>query len=505
MSERSFCNTVRSSSSAMILFVLFSASLLARAENKKTPPPAAVPVRAAKPSTVAKPSSSLSGATATHQGATSAPSANHPSANGASTSANHGFNATAPQGTNPSASRVPSPAFQRRPVPNGSKETVRPNGNAVRMFPDGHPADVHNVARGMDIHHGMNGDHRVIVERSDHSRTMFERGRPGYVQRPYGFHGHDFARRTYFYNGRAYSHFYHGYAYRGAYINVYAPGFYYRPAYYGWAYNPWAAPISYQWGFETNPWYGHYGYYFAPAPSYPTASLWLTDYMISSDLQQAYAAHAEGSEVDGADQTAGGAPMLTPDVKQQIADEIRNQLALENQEAQLNTTQQDVDPGSSGIDRMLNDGHSHVFVVGSPLDAEDALQNACALSDGDVLSLRSATLPNATTVKLVVLASKGGRECKKEATITVIVEDLQEMQNHMRESIDAGLQEIQTKQGKDGLPSIPSEAQAPPAQARYAAIAPPEDLNAEAEIKQRAQQADQAEKEVTGTLNDGHQ
>jgi len=475
--------TVRTSLSALIFAAIFSAGVSAHADSKKAPAPApAKPASAAKPAPAGKPGPSSTGATAAH-GSSSAPSANHPTANGAPATT-----------TRPTATG--GQAIQR-PVPNGSREVVRPNGNAMRARSDGRPADVHNAARGMDIHHGLNGGSRVMVERADHGRTMFERGRPGYVQRPYAFHGHDFARRTYFYHGREYSHFYHGYAYRGMYMNVYAPGFYYHPAYYGWAYNPWAVPVAYQWGFAVNPWYGHYGYFFAPAPVYPSASLWLADYMISSDLQQAYAAHTEGGEADIAAPAAGSAPLLTPDVKQQIADEVRNQLALENQESQQNAAQQDINPGSSGIDRMLNDGRSHVYVVGAALDAEDAAKNECVLSDGDVLSLQSPTPAGATTVNLVVLASKGGRECQIHARVMVTLDDLQEMQNHMRESVDKGLQELQSKQGKDGIPSAPASALGQPTQAQYAAIAPPEDPNAAVEIQQQAQQADQAEKEVT--------
>ncbi len=501
MSTTILRKTVKKSSSALILTALLSAGMLAHADNKKAPAPVrAKSTPAAKPAPSAKTGPNSTGAGAAHS-TSGAPSANHPTAN-SSPAANHPTAAGSsrpsptPQRTSGPVSRVPSPAFQR-PVPNGGREVVHPDGNAMRMRPDGRPADVHNAARNMDIHHELNGGSRVMVERADHSRTMFERGRPGYVQRPYGFHGHDFARRTYFYHGREYSHFYHGYAYRGMYINVYAPGSYYHPAYYGWAYNPWAAPVAYRWGFAASPWYGHYGYFFAPAPVYPTASLWLTDYMISADLQQAYAAHTEGGEVEAMVPAGGGAPMLTPDVKQQIADEVRNQLALENQEAQQNAAHQDIDPGSSGIDRMLNDSRSHVYVVGSALDAEDAAKNECVLSDGDVLSLQSPTPAEATTVNMVVLASKGGRECQIHAKVLVTLDDLQEMQNHMRESVDKGLQELQAKQGKDGIPAAPASAQGQPVQAQYAAIAPPEDPNAATEIQQQAQQADQAEKEVT--------
>jgi hypothetical protein len=350
----------------------------------------------------------------------------------------------------------------------------------------------------MDVHHGLNGNRSISVERADHSRVFAERGRPGFVQRPYSFHGHDFARRSYFYHGREYSRFYRGYGFRGLYLNVYAPGFFFAPGFYGWAYNPWAMPITYGWGWGGSPWYGYYGGYFAPYPMYAGAPYWLTDYMISEDLQAAYAAHQEAGEADGAPIAAGGPPELTLDVKQQIASEVKNQLALENQEAQQSAQGQDVDPGSSGIARLLSDGHRHVFVVGSALDVVDASQTECALSDGDVLGLMTPPPPDAIAVDLVVMASKGGTECQKSSMVTVQLTDLQEMQNRMRELIDQGLQELQNSQGKKGLPPAPPSAQSQPAPAQYAAIAPPPDPNAGAEIQQQAQQADQSEADVNG-------
>jgi hypothetical protein len=359
---------------------------------------------------------------------------------------------------------------------------------------------VHDPGRGLDVHRGLNGNRAISVERADHSRVFAERGRPGFVQRPYSFRGHDFAQRTYFYHGRAYTHLYHGYAYRDEYLHVYAPGFYYRPAFYGWAYNPWAMPIAFGWGWGGSPWFGYYGYYFQPYPVYPSAAYWLTDYVISSDLQTAYAAQQEAGEVDGAPASAGGPPELTPDVKQQIADEVRGQLALENQEAQQNTQQQDVDPSSSGINRILLDadnGKQHVFVVGSALDVVDTSQTECSLSDGDVLALRTPPPADAAVANLVVLSSKGGTECQKQATVSVSLTDLQEMQNHLRETIDQGLQDLQAKQGTGGLPALPPSAQGQPAPAEYAALAPPPDPNASTEIQQQTQQADQAESEAS--------
>ena len=145
-----------------------------------------------------------------------------------------------------------------------------------------------------------------------------------------------------------------------------------------------------------------------------------------------------------------------------IADEVRNQLALENSEAGQNAQQQDVDPGSSGIARLLSDGRPHVFVAGGNLDVTDSSGQECVVSDGDTLQLRTAPPADATTANLVVLSSKGTPECQISLLFRCQLTDLQEMQNHMRETIDQGLQDLQAKQGKDGLPAAPPSAQGTP-------------------------------------------
>ncbi len=71
------------------------------------------------------------------------------------------------------------------------------NRNVVRIRADGTRSDIHDARRRMDIHHNLNGDRRVSVERADHSRIVAERGGRGYVQHPYTYHGHEYARRTY--------------------------------------------------------------------------------------------------------------------------------------------------------------------------------------------------------------------------------------------------------------------------------------------------------------------
>jgi hypothetical protein len=372
------------------------------------------------------------------------------------------------------------------------------NGSAIQRRGDGRISDVHNTARGMDIHHGLNGRSHVSVMRHDGSRIVAERGRPGFIERPFGrtYLGHSFARRTFYYHGRAYDRFYRDYRFHDVAFQVYAPFHYYGVGFYGWAYNPWYRPVVYAWGWGPSPWYGYYGYYFTPYPTYAGAPMWLTDYMISSDLQADYQANQDAGTMAAAP-PSNGSPALSPEVKQMISNEVASQIALENAEAQQSAQGQDPDPASSSIARMLTDGHSHVFVAGSDLDVVDATGNECALSPGDALEFTPPASTD-TAVNLVVLASKGGLECPKSDSVTVALNDLQEMQNHMRETIDQGLQELQAKQGQGGLPQAPPSAQVAPVNAGFTTIAPPpEPADGAQQINQQQGQADAAEQEVT--------
>ena len=108
---------------------------------------------------------------------------------------------------------------------------------------------------------------------------------------------------------------------------------------------------------------------------------------------------------------------------------------------------------------MLSDNIQHVFVAGSDLDLVDASGNECAVSEGDVLQLPGPPPADATAADLVILTSKGGQECRKGSSVAVGLADLQGMQNHMRETIDAGMTDLKNNQAKGGLPAIPASAQ----------------------------------------------
>lgn len=463
------------------------------------PAPAAKSAPAKPASSGAKPASDGAASHATGAGGAShGPStASHgPSTGGAS--ASHGpttagakAGGAAAGGARPASAGVAHGAMAH-PGPAGSHEMRAANGSGVRMRANGRPSDVHDARRGMDIHHNLAGGRRVMVERADHSRMFYERGRAGYISHAYGFRGHEFARRSYYWHGRAYDRFYRPYGFHGVDLEVYEPSLFYPVAFYGWAYQPWGVPVRYSFGFGGAPWFGYYGAYYAPYPVYAGPNYWLTDYMISQSLQAQYEAQA----ANGAPPPLGDVTPLSPAVKQQVAEEVQRQLALESQEAQQNGQQQDPDPASSGIARVLSDGQPHVFVAGREVDVVDAAGQECAVTDGDVLQLSGSPAPADTTARLVVVASKGSQDCRRADVVTVPLDELQEMYNHMRETVDQGLQELQAKQGGGGLPPAPPSAKVAPAPAAMAAAAPPPDPAGATELAQQEVQAQQSEQEV---------
>jgi hypothetical protein len=411
------------------------------------------------------------------------------------TTANAGHAASANTASRPSAGAASHGAIAR-PASAGSRDAHTASGKDVRTRAGGKVSDVHDSRRGMDVHRGLGGDRRAEVRRADGSRLVSERGHRGFDEHGYRHGGHDFARRTYFFHGRRFDHFYRPYWFHGFAIDVYEPELFYPAPFYGWAYNPWVAPMPYAWGFAAYPWYGYYGPFFAPMPYYPSASAWLADYMVSTSLADAYQAQMDaGLAVQALPHAAPGQTDLTADVQAQIADEVRRQIALENSEAQAAAHGEDPDPQSSGIVRMTSDGVNHVFVVGENMDLTNSYGQECLVSPGDVLQMGAPVSANTASANLVVLASKGGQECSKSSVVAVGLTDLQDLQNYMRQTIDQGLGDLQKRQAK-GLPAPPPSASGAPTAAPYLQGAPPSDVNIATEIAQQDQTADSAEREA---------
>ncbi len=200
--------------------------------------------------------------------------------------------------------------------------------------------------------------------------------------------------------------------------------------------------------------------------------------------------------------SGNGQTALTPEVKEEIAKEVQRQLSLENAERKAVSENAEPDPASSGVPRLLSDNNPHTFVVASNLVVTDSTGQECPITQGDVILMSGTSLADGNMVPVQVRASKD-KECTKGSTVAVSLEDLQDMENHMRGTIDQGLAELQTHPAQSGLPAPPPAAAAPPVQADFASAAPPVDANVSTALTQEAHNADQIEQQVVTESQSG--
>jgi len=388
----------------------------------------------------------------------------------------------------------------------GGTASIRPNGS------------VRSINRnGMHITNGVHGGTRVVGVHNGVTVVNTGRGR-GYVQRSYVSRGgRTYVSRTYYAGGHAYVGVYRSYGYHGycCYYG-YHPAYFYGAGFYGWAYNPWPAPVYWGWGWGGAPWYGYYGGFFAPYPVYPSPAFWLTDYLLAASLQAAYANQQAAAAQEGAAANSGGsdnldasnggggaAPAastgpvtLTPEVKEAIAEEVKAQLAAEKAEAANSAAPAAAAP-SGGAQQASNDvpppaldPAQRTFVVDTNITVVDADGQECGLTSGDVLT-RITDTPDADQKVNVSIAAGKKDDCAAGKTVAVGVDDLQEMHNHFREQLDKGMGELAKKGGTGGLPKPPDTA------TTASDVPPPQpDPNAEKTLADQQAAADKTEAEV---------
>jgi hypothetical protein len=321
----------------------------------------------------------------------------------------------------------------------------------------------------------------------------------GYAEHRYSRGGHEYARRTYYRGGRAYARNYRGYYYHGYGYYHYYPAYYYGAGYYGWAYNPWAYPVSYSWGWYGNPWYRPYGYYFAPYPVYPSAAFWLTDYMVAATLQAQAEAAAEGknetrdpkfvlASARFGESAEDNATVMTPEVKDMIAEEVKAQLAADKAAAAAQGSGAASAGGGDEVPPSL-DPKRRIFLVSASV-APALGDGTCALTAGDVIKRTEDTPDANNTVAVVVLASKK-EDCDIGSTPRVATSDLEEMHDQFRQQLEDGLKSLGENQGKGGIPEGPAPTTKPVPEGQ----ATP-DPNVAEDLKAADQAADAAEQEV---------
>ena len=382
------------------------------------------------------------------------------------------------------AQRLPNGSLQYR-SPNGA--TVRTNaqnrvvefrGNGVaaryagngqaRLIQTSHNGTTTTVTRGL-------GSQRTIeTVRPDGVRVVSygphvgftERpvvGRPGFVSRTFvsGRSSQVATYRTYTFQHRSY--------YR------YVPSVYYRPAFYGWMISPWGIAIGFDWGAPV--WGGYYGAYFTPYSTYPSADLWLTDYVMNANLQQAYA------EQQGLNDNSAGYPSASPDNaqpypssnlptqndadQQQLSPDVKNLLSqqVHSHIAQLQNVSATVSGDTSGapalppedtVPESLKPGNT-AFQVSTDMQLDVADDQSCALTPGDVLFRKTDTPDADGKVQVVVVGRKRG-DCDMNTTAAMSVATLEEMNNQFEQQLDTGMEVLASKSGKGPFPAAPVTA-----------------------------------------------
>ena len=404
---------------------------------------------------------------------------------------NRGGNAAGNRGMN--AHAAPGRTVSLR---GGGSASIRPNGS------------IRSINRnGMQIHNNLRGGRTVI---SEHNNVrIVNRGGGGYVQHAYmNRGGHAYYSRTFYDHGVYRTGIYRGYFWGGHHYYGYYPGVWFHPGFYGWGWHPWGAPVYWGigvggWGWGGSPWWGFYSGWWTPYPAYAGPAFWLTDYLISSQLQAAYAAQSNTAAGDGGyDQGAAnygdnggqaansGQVTLSPEVKEAIAEEVKAQLQEQEQQA----PSQGLGSDSGAAAAPANDNQAppaldparRTFVVDNAITVVSDGQE-CNLTGGDVITRLTDTPDSNQQVTASVSASKKG-ECGEGKPVLVSVDDLQEMHNHFEEQLNNGMKVLAEKQGTNGMPKAPDAGTV-----SSNLPAPQPDQNASKDLADQQAQADQAE------------
>jgi hypothetical protein len=303
----------------------------------------------------------------------------------------------------------------------------------------------------------------------------------GYIQRPLAS---GFVARTYVNGGTASVAVYRPTVYRGATYYTYVPRFYYTSSFYTWAYASGMSPLTFAWGWGGEPWFASYGGYLGLSSSYRNPALWMTDFVLAQDLMSAFADRSgqpdgapSGHRTEATDEPPADA--VSPLVKSDIANEVRQELATEQAEAADGIASP---AGSEDVLPAL-DPTRPIFVISSDLRvaADGAV---CALTPGDVIARTSTSVDDDGTVAVKVIGSKPG-DCPVDSATAVSLAALQEMHNQFRHDIDSGLAELSRQQGRHGVPAA----------GPVGAVEP--DHNAERELRKAQKAASEADDDIT--------
>jgi hypothetical protein len=186
---------------------------------------------------------------------------------------------------------------------------------------------------------------------------------------------------------------------------------------------------------------------------------------------------------------------ITPEIKAAIADEVKEQIEAENTAAAHpdNATSYGELPSAIG-------DTNHVFVVANSLDVMTVDQQGCALQAGDTLRL-TVPPPDGSPLAQLRVASSKKMDCPAGVQVTVSLQDLQDMQNNLREKVVMGLDTMLKNQGKGGLPAAPPEALSAPPRPTMPSEQSMSGAQVVSSLETETQKADAIEADVTQSVS----
>ena len=329
------------------------------------------------------------------------------------------------------------------------------------------------------VSHGFGaGQVRVTRYGNGASGTVERTIRPGFVSRTFVAGGHAMYTRVY------QDHVWHQFGRSFAY-QTFVPGVRFPGVYYAWALAPWPRPVAYAWGWQVQPWYPTYGVLFTPYPMYTSPDLWMTDYIISRNMQAAYQAQtppppseplppavpapdsgapapdAQPGDTSAApqpgaappappsiDATAAPAappPAITPQIKAQLNTQIKVQLE-EQQAAQATPAVLTAQTGPPALRA------NHVFFqVVQPLDVPTA-HGHCSLSANDYIKRTGEMSSDDWMIPVVVELSRPS-DCPEGLATRIGLNDLNAMENEQEAQVLEAMQAASKSMGPNGPPA----------------------------------------------------
>ena len=184
---------------------------------------------------------------------------------------------------------------------------------------------------------------------------------------------------------------------------------------------------------------------------------------------------------------------VTPELKSEIAEEVKQQIEYDDYTAASPVHETSYDELSTELGPP-----NHVFIVSSNLDVTTDDQQECGLQTGDLLRLVTPPANDAAIVELRVASSKQ-MDCPAGAMVGVSVQDVQEMQNAFRSQLESGLGWLMAIQGHGGVPIAPPNAVAAPPRPELSALSPVSATELSATLEGQRRQAEQAEAEAVAS------